>query len=83
MQVEAALASNNYVDNIMVYADPFHNFCVALVVPSHQVLEGWAREVGIKFKDLSELCEKPEATNEVLQSLTKVYFLPAYEEDLL
>lgn len=70
-KVEAALASNNYIDNIMVYADPFHNFCVALVVPSHQVLEGWAREAGIKFEDLSELCEKPEATNEVQQSLSK------------
>ncbi|XWS31101.1 hypothetical protein CRYUN_Cryun23aG0048700 [Craigia yunnanensis] len=36
-KVEAALMSSNFVDNLMVYADPFHNYCVALIVPSHQV----------------------------------------------
>ncbi|KAH7844274.1 hypothetical protein Vadar_026290 [Vaccinium darrowii] len=35
-KVEAALMTSNYIDNVMVYADPFHNYCVALVVPSHQ-----------------------------------------------
>ncbi|KAL2524822.1 Long chain acyl-CoA synthetase 8 [Abeliophyllum distichum] len=70
-KVEAALMSSNYVENIMIYADPFHNFCVGLVVPSRQVLEGWAREAGIKYKDFSELCNKLEAINEVQQSLSK------------
>ncbi|KAL8506916.1 hypothetical protein ACS0TY_017706 [Phlomoides rotata] len=70
-KVEAALASSSFVDNIMVYADPFHNFCVALVVPSSHALEGWANESGIKYKDFSELCEKPEAKNTVQQSLVK------------
>lgn len=70
-KVEAALVSSNYVDNIMVYADPFHNFCVALVVPAQQVLETWANESGINYKDFSELCEKAEAKNEVQQSLVK------------
>lgn len=72
LQVEAALSSSNYVENIMVYADPFHNFCVALVVPSRQALEGWANESGVKFSDFSELCEKEEAKKEVQQSLAKV-----------
>ncbi|CAI9759895.1 unnamed protein product [Fraxinus pennsylvanica] len=70
-KVEAALMSSNYVENIMIYADPFHNFCVGLVVPSHQVLERWAQEAGIKYKDFSELCDKPEAIKEVQQSLSK------------
>ncbi|KAI9176690.1 hypothetical protein LWI28_006011 [Acer negundo] len=30
----------------MVHADPFHNYCVALVVPSYKVLENWAQEAG-------------------------------------
>lgn len=64
--------SSNYVENIMVYADPLHNYCVALVVPSHQVLEKWAQEAGIEFKNVSELCDKKEAINEVQQSLSKV-----------
>lgn len=72
LQVEAALMGSNYVDNIMVYADPLHNYCVALVVPSHQVLEKWAEAAGIKYKDFSELCNKEETVGEVQQSLSKV-----------
>lgn len=68
------LLSSNYVDNIMLYADPFHSYCVALVVPVRQVLEQWAQNAGIKYKDFSELCEKAEAANEVQQSLSKVCF---------
>lgn len=56
----------------MVYADPFHNYCVALVVPSHQVLEKWARETGIEYKDFSDLCNNAAAATEVQQSLSKV-----------
>lgn len=70
-KVEAALVSSKYVENIMVYADPYHNFCVALVVPARQTLEGWAKESGIKYNDFPELCEKAEAKNEVQQSLLK------------
>lgn len=76
LQVEAALSSSNYVENIMVYADPFHNFCVALVVPARHVLEGWADKSGFKYSDFAELCELPEAKKEVQQSLAKVRLLP-------
>lgn len=75
MQVEAALLSSNYVDNIMVYADPFHNFCVALIVPSQKVLEKWAQENGVEHRAFSDLCNKVEAVNEVQQSLSKVCLL--------
>ncbi|KDO50967.1 hypothetical protein CISIN_1g004568mg [Citrus sinensis] len=71
-KVEAALISSDYVDNIMIHADPFHNYCVALVVPSHKALEKWAHEASIKYEDLSELCNKAEAVNEVQQALSKV-----------
>lgn len=70
--------SSNYVDNIMVYADPFHNYCVALVVPSHQTLEKWAKENGIEYKNISELCDKAEAIKEVQQSLSQVCILSLY-----
>lgn len=71
-KVEAALMASNYVDNIMLYADPFHNYCVALVVPVHYVLEKWAQQSGINYKGFSELCDKAESVNEVQQSLSKV-----------
>lgn len=72
MQVEAALISSEYVDNIMVYADPFHNYCVALIIPSRQVIEKWAQEAGIKYGNLFELFNKAETVSEVKQSLLKV-----------
>ncbi|CAO2812902.1 unnamed protein product [Amaranthus hypochondriacus] len=71
-KVEAALMSSNYVDNIMLYADPFHSYCVALVVPSHSELQKWAQESGIQYTSFSELCDKPEAIKEVQASLSKV-----------
>lgn len=70
-KVEAALMTSNYVDNIMVYADPFNNFCVALVVPIHQVLEKWAKEAGISYKDFPDLCNNVEAAKEIQQALLK------------
>lgn len=71
-KVEAALMSSNYVDNIMLHADPFHSYCVALVVPSHQVIEKWAQEAGVAYKDFADLCSKAETVSEVQQSLNKV-----------
>ncbi|KAF8007411.1 hypothetical protein BT93_K1425 [Corymbia citriodora subsp. variegata] len=71
-KVEAALISSNYVDNIMVYADPFHNYCVALVVPVRQALEKWANEAGVNYSDYVELCDKNEAVTEIKRSLSEV-----------
>jgi len=70
-KVESALTTSNYVDSIMVYADPFHNYCVALVVPAHQALEKWAQDSGISYKDFEELCQNDQAIKEVQQSLSK------------
>ncbi|KAG5545826.1 hypothetical protein RHGRI_018099 [Rhododendron griersonianum] len=70
-KVEAALMTSNYVDNIMVYVDPFHNFCVALVVPKQQALEKWAKESGISYEGFPDLCNKVEAVKEIQQSLSK------------
>ena len=66
------LSTCDYVDSVMVYADPFHNYCVALIVPSHQSLEKWAQKAGIEFKDFPELCSKAESASEVLLSISKV-----------
>lgn len=82
MQVEAALISSKYVDNIMVYADPFHNYCVALVVPARQVLEKWANEAGVNYSDYVELCDKTEAVAEIKRSFSEVSFL-AFSPDAL
>ncbi|XP_057733322.1 long chain acyl-CoA synthetase 8 [Arachis stenosperma] len=71
-KVEAVLSTCNYVDSVMVHADPFHNYCVALIVPSRKSLENWAQQAGTEYKDFPELCSKTESTNEVLQAINKV-----------
>jgi len=56
----------------MVYADPFYDYCVALVVVSYQSLEKWAEQAGIEHRNFSDLCNKPETITEVLQAISKV-----------
>ncbi|XP_057442694.1 long chain acyl-CoA synthetase 9, chloroplastic-like [Lotus japonicus] len=70
-KVEAALVVSPFVDNIMLHADPFHSYCVALVVVSQSTLEEWASNQGISYFDLSELCTKEETVKEVHASLVK------------
>ncbi|CAN6439265.1 unnamed protein product [Victoria cruziana] len=70
-KIEAALIASPYVDNIMLHADPFHSYCVALVVPMAQSLEDWAEKLGISYTDLADLCQKEECVKEVHASLVK------------
>lgn len=70
-KVEAALIVSPYVDNIMMHADPFHSYCVALVVASQSAVEEWAAKQGIVYNDFVELCEKEETLKEVYASIVK------------
>ncbi|KAF3526142.1 hypothetical protein F2Q69_00050119 [Brassica cretica] len=70
-KVEAAVSISPYVENIMVHADPFYSYCVALVVAAQQTLEGWASKQGIEFTNFEELCAKEQAVKEVYASLVK------------
>lgn len=80
LQVEAVLSTSPYVDNIMMYANSFHSYCVALVVASQSAVESWAVQKGVEFNDFASLCEKEETVKEVYGSLVKVilyYFIDA------
>lgn len=70
-KVEAALIVCPYVDNIMLHANPFHSYCVALVVPAPQAVENWASKQGITYTDFADLCQKEETMKEVHGSLVK------------
>ncbi|XP_009363157.2 long chain acyl-CoA synthetase 9, chloroplastic [Pyrus x bretschneideri] len=70
-KVEAALSVCPYVDNIMLHADPFHSYCVTLVVASRVTLEEWAAKQEITFTDFADLCSKAETIKEVQASLVK------------
>lgn len=73
--MEAALSISPYVENIMVHADPFYSYCVALVVAAQQTLEGWASKQGIEFTNFEDLCAKDQTVKEVYASLVKVMFV--------
>lgn len=70
-KVEAVLSTSPYVDNIMLYANSFHSYCVALVVASQSAVESWAVQKGVEFNDFASLCEKEETVKEVYGSLVK------------
>ncbi|WCJ44641.1 long chain acyl-CoA synthetase 9 [Euphorbia peplus] len=70
-KVEAALVVSSYVDNLMVHADPFHSYCVAIVLGSQNALEEWASKQGISFSSFADLCAKAETVKEVQASLLK------------
>ncbi|CAN1240341.1 Long chain acyl-CoA synthetase 9, chloroplastic [Linum grandiflorum] len=57
-KVEAVLNVSPYVDNLMLHADPFHSYCVAIIVPAQASLEEWAAKQGISYSDFSDLCDK-------------------------
>ncbi|XWS15129.1 hypothetical protein CRYUN_Cryun35bG0067400 [Craigia yunnanensis] len=71
-KVEAALSISPYVDNIMLHADPFYSYCVALLVASHHAVEDWASKQGVPFTDFADLCEKEETVKEVHLSLVQI-----------
>ncbi|KAK9054246.1 hypothetical protein SSX86_025324 [Deinandra increscens subsp. villosa] len=70
-KVEAVLSVSPYVDNIMVYANSFHSYCVALVVASQSAIESWASQKGIAIDDFTSLCDMSEIVKEVYGSLVK------------
>ncbi|KAG1369848.1 long chain acyl-CoA synthetase 9, chloroplastic [Cocos nucifera] len=70
-KVEAVLITSPYVDNIMLHCDPFHSYCVALVVPAQQAVQNWAMKQGIACSDFADLCQKEETVKEVHRSLVE------------
>ncbi|KAF5746845.1 Long chain acyl-CoA synthetase 9 isoform 1 [Tripterygium wilfordii] len=70
-KVEAALSGSPYVDNIMLHADPYNSYAVALVVVAQHAVEDWASKQGIAFNDFADLCETEETVKEVHASLIK------------
>ncbi|KAH8949603.1 hypothetical protein BDL97_10G040900 [Sphagnum fallax] len=71
-KVEAVLAGSPYVDSVMLHADPFHSYCVALIVVTQPALEAWAQDSGLVYSTFADLCENSASVVEVLASLSKV-----------
>lgn len=75
LQVEAVLIGSVYVDNVMLHADPFHSYTVALIVANQAAPQDWAPGLGPKsrcFSDFADLCTRSETCKEVLASVSQV-----------
>lgn len=57
--IESKLVLDRYFDQAVIVADK-RKFVSALIVPSYQLLEQYAREHGIAFANREELCKSPE-----------------------
>ncbi|NQV38485.1 MAG: long-chain fatty acid--CoA ligase [Candidatus Marinimicrobia bacterium] len=54
--MEIALGTNKYIDNVLVIGDN-QKFISALIVPSFEALDEWAKLNGVSYSDKSELLE--------------------------
>jgi len=55
-RVEGMLGKDPFIDQIAIIADSRH-FVSALIVPHFEELEAFARELGLKYRDLAELVQ--------------------------
>ena len=63
--VEAMLLVDKFIEQVSVIADQ-RKFVSALIVPEYSVLEEWAKENHIEFKDREELCQD-KRVNEMMR----------------
>ncbi|ELP91883.1 long-chain-fatty-acid--CoA ligase, putative [Entamoeba invadens IP1] len=84
--IESKYSSSKVIDNICVFADPFHDFIVALISPSHNVIKEinptLAFNDAIKNKDVIESVKKMLAEVEVgLSAKQKIKYFTLVPEE--
>ena len=58
-QIESKLIVDRFIDQIVVIADR-HKYVSALIVPSYTLLQAYAKQQGIAYESLEELCNNPQ-----------------------
>lgn len=69
--IENALATSKYIEQSLVIGDK-RNFISALLVPSYEVLEAWAKDSNISYKNRSELLKNPAVKDLFGREIDKV-----------
>ncbi len=78
--IETKLVVDRYVDQCVLIADQ-HKFVSALIIPNYEVLEQWARDHKIEFKNRADLCQNAEVNRFVLDRIeTMQQDLAHYEQ---
>lgn len=60
-----------FVEQCMAYGKSTESCIVAAVVPNEKALRAWAESAGKAGQSLAELCDDPEAAEEVAKSVAK------------
>lgn len=68
-KLEAVYRENPLVEQLLVYADPSHYDCTAIVVPDEKKLLQWAKERGFDSYSYEKLLNEPATKAFVLKSL--------------
>ena len=66
--IETKLVVDRYIDQCVLIADQ-HKFVSALIIPDYAVLEHWAHDHKIAFKDRAELCQNEEVNRFILDRI--------------
>lgn len=67
-RLESIYKACKYVDNVMVYADSHKTYPIALVYPSKERAEEWAKEAGVD-DEFTSLCHNKDFTAVVLKDM--------------
>ncbi|TMW97583.1 hypothetical protein EJD97_005283, partial [Solanum chilense] len=69
--LENVFGNNPVIESVWVYGSSFESFLVAVVNPSKQQVEKWAKQNGLSG-DFNSLCENSKVKEHILGELTKV-----------
>ena len=69
LQVEAALSFCDFVENVCVYGDSFHNNVIALIVPNKPALKKLAESLDKSQLSNAELCRDKQVIDAIKRSL--------------
>eukprot|EP00128_Syssomonas_multiformis_P014065 Colp12_sorted_trinity150504_noHs@1473 len=71
-KIEAILKGCPLIDNICIYADGFHSYCIALAVPNHIRVERFCQAQGIDTSNWEAAIKDPRVNKEILSGLQAV-----------
>ena len=79
--IETRLMVDKFIDQIAVIADE-RKFVSALIVPEYRLLEEYARNNGISYQSMEELCRKPEVNAMLKERIDTLQQQLAYYEQV-
>ena len=80
-QIESKLIVDRFIDQIVVIADR-HKYVSALIVPSYTLLQEYAKQQGIAYQSLEELCNNQQVHNYLSERINTLPQDLAYYEQV-